>query len=64
MPKQLGTDLKWRIVYLHNEGRISRYLYISVPMVGKVLRFSTRGAALRSRIKEAAVDDSVLVICR
>ena len=55
MLKQFTADLKWQIIYLHNEGflrrMISRYLYVSVPMVGMVLRIFDKWGSVGSPFK-------------
>jgi transposase len=47
--------LKWRIVYLYNEGfsrkKISRYLYIGMTTVGNVLRIFNKWGCVESPLK-------------
>ena len=42
MPRSFSSDLRWRIVYLYQDGyskqQIAKVLYISKAMVEKVLR--------------------------
>lgn len=42
MPPVYSNDLKWRIIYLQNDGyskkQISKILYISISLVSKVLQ--------------------------
>ena len=42
MPPTYSSDLKWRIIYLKNDGyskrRISEILYVSISLINKVLR--------------------------
>ena len=41
MPPMYSDDLKWRIIYLQNDGyskrKISEILYISISLINKVL---------------------------
>jgi hypothetical protein len=42
MPPTYSSDLKWRIIYLKNDGyskrRISEILYVSISLINKILR--------------------------
>jgi transposase len=42
MPPTYSDDLKWRIIYLQNDGyskrKISEILYVSIGLINKVLR--------------------------
>ncbi|CAB5377316.1 unnamed protein product [Rhizophagus irregularis] len=42
MPPTYRSDLKWRIIYLKNDGyskrRISEILYVSISLINKILR--------------------------